>query len=144
MENLFGSQLQGKQGEIPISSLDSVKYVLVYFSAHWCPPCKGFTPKLAMFYDEVNASQKQLEVIYVSADRTAEQFNEYFSEMPWVAVPFSDHPKRNSLAQTFKVQGIPALYLIDKQGNVKKDTARMDVLNKGPQCLADWDTVLSS
>jgi len=26
------------------------KKVLVYFSAHWCPPCRGFTPLLKEAY----------------------------------------------------------------------------------------------
>jgi thiol-disulfide isomerase/thioredoxin len=27
--------------------------VLYYFSAHWCPPCRQFTPLLKDFYEEV-------------------------------------------------------------------------------------------
>ena len=26
--------------------------ICIYFSAHWCPPCRGFTPVLKRFYDE--------------------------------------------------------------------------------------------
>jgi len=25
--------------------------ILIYFSAHWCPPCRGFTPVLKDFYE---------------------------------------------------------------------------------------------
>ena len=25
--------------------------VCFYFSAHWCPPCRGFTPVLKKFYE---------------------------------------------------------------------------------------------
>ena len=25
--------------------------ILIYFSAHWCPPCRGFTPILKDFYE---------------------------------------------------------------------------------------------
>jgi len=25
--------------------------ILVYFSAHWCPPCRAFTPVLKDFYE---------------------------------------------------------------------------------------------
>ncbi|KAH9319325.1 hypothetical protein KI387_021094 [Taxus chinensis] len=29
------------------------KTVRLYFSAHWCPPCKGFTPQLIKFYSDL-------------------------------------------------------------------------------------------
>jgi nucleoredoxin len=27
----------------------------LYFSAHWCPPCRGFTPNLVAKYNELKA-----------------------------------------------------------------------------------------
>lgn len=144
MDELLGSSLHGKTGSISTSNLGNSKYILIYFSAHWCPPCRGFTPKLGMFYDSVNATEKKLEVVYISADRSEEQFNEYYEEMPWVAVPYSETARRNQLAQKFHIQGIPALFLVDQKGNVKKDNCRMDVTNKGPLCLTDWDGLLDN
>lgn len=144
MNELFGDQLQSVGGTLDTVRLQKCKYLLVYFSAFWCPPCRGFTPKLGLFYDDVNASGQQLEVVYVSADRTNAQFNEYLEEMPWVAVPFTETARRNHLAQHFEIQGIPALFLVDQQGNIKKKACRMDVTNKGPLCLRDWDTLLSN
>mgnify|MGYP001079612541 FL=1 len=144
MEALFGSELQGKSESVPSAQLNEVKFVLVYFSAHWCPPCRGFTPKLAMFYESVNATEKQLEIVYVSLDKTEEQFEEYYSEMPWLALPFSETSRRNTLSARFGVQGIPALFLIDKEGNVKKDNCRNDVNSKGPLCLGEWESALNS
>jgi nucleoredoxin len=32
-------------------ALSSKKLVAFYFSAHWCPPCRGFTPVLKKFYE---------------------------------------------------------------------------------------------
>jgi nucleoredoxin len=66
----------------------------IYFSAHWCPPCRGFTPVLADCYKklaEKNAGKKfRFEVVFVSSDRDQESFDGYYSEMPWCAIPFSD------------------------------------------------------
>ena len=33
------------------SALQGKEVVLIYFSAHWCPPCRGFTPILKDFYE---------------------------------------------------------------------------------------------
>lgn len=142
MEALFGPTLIGKSGPVAASSLNT-RFVLVYFSAHWCPPCRGFTPKLGMFYDAVNSGAKQVEIVYISRDKTPDQFNEYYSEMPWLALPFEDKARITALGNRFQVQQIPCLILIDNQGNMKRNTCRMDVTNKGPNCLPDWEQALS-
>merc|ERR1711998_237275 len=85
----------------------------LYFSAHWCPPCRGFTPKLAETYNTLKAAGKNFEIVFVSSCKSADQFDEYFKEQPWLAVPFADRETKNALSKTFKVSGIPSLVLID-------------------------------
>lgn len=63
------------------------KLVALYYSMHTCPPCREFTPLLSLLYEELNEDEKVIEIIYFSGDKTEEQFNEYFSEMPWLALP---------------------------------------------------------
>jgi len=64
------------------------KLVALYFSAHWCPPCRQFTPQLAEFYQQMKAAGKPFEVIFVSSDKDGAQFREYHGSQPWHAVPF--------------------------------------------------------
>ena len=35
-----------------------------------------------------------LEIIFVSSDRDEEGFDEYFGEMPWLALPFDNREKK--------------------------------------------------
>ena len=44
-------------------ALASKKLVLFYFSAHWCPPCRMFTPMLRDFY-EVGKQESKIELIH--------------------------------------------------------------------------------
>ncbi len=37
-------------------ALANKKLVAFYFSAHWCPPCKAFTPLLKKFYEVIKLS----------------------------------------------------------------------------------------
>ncbi|KAL1828744.1 hypothetical protein DCAR_0208001 [Daucus carota subsp. sativus] len=93
------------------------KTVGLYFSASWCGPCHRFTRKLVDVFNDVSA-KAGFEVAFISADRDVESFNKFFSNMPWVAIPFSDSDKRNELRDLFRVRGLPHLVLLDEYGKV--------------------------
>ena len=59
MDILTGQQLLKKTGEVVNANeaLKDKKIICYYFSAHWCPPCRNFTPILQDFY---NVSTKVL------------------------------------------------------------------------------------
>ena len=144
MEELFGASLLSKTGIVPINVLAQAKYILVYFSASWCKPCQGFTPILDMFYDSINSFDKEIEVVYVSRDNSYQDFTEYYEKMPWLAVPYHETNIRSQLKETFNAKSIPSLYLINSNGCIKKDDCVLDVKNKGPLCLNDWNLALSN
>ncbi|XP_058078668.1 uncharacterized protein LOC131226997 [Magnolia sinica] len=102
--------------QVKIANLDG-KTVGLYFSASWCGPCRRFTPTFAEVYEEL-AAKGDFEAVFVSRDRDEESFNEYFSKMPWPAIPFSDSATRDQLKDLFKVNGIPHLAILDGKGKV--------------------------
>ena len=48
------------------------EFIGIYFSAHWCPPCRDFTPKLAQSYSE--GLRDKMEIVFVSSDRDERAF----------------------------------------------------------------------
>jgi len=111
---LLGPTLTTKAGDKPTNEVLAGKEVIgLYFSAHWCPPCRGFTPALGKFYDQIKDA-KNFEIIFVSSDRDASQFKEYYDEQAaWAALPFKDRATKNALSKKFKVRGIPTLVILD-------------------------------
>ena len=77
---------------------------MFYFSMHTCPPCREFTPLLQCIYEE--QEEKQFEVVFFSGDSTETHYNEYYSEMPWPALPWKD-ARIKTVAKEFKVKGLP-------------------------------------
>ena len=94
----------------------------------WCPPCRGFPPKLAV-WDKEFAASKSFEVVFVSSDRGEEAFEEYYEEQPWLALPLSADKVKHELSQKFGVRGIPMLILLDKAGNMLTSSAREKVVS---------------
>lgn len=101
---------------------------LIRFSAHWCGPCRAFTPKLRKVYLDTIASGKNLEIVFCSADSGNREFNEYFSSMPWKAIPFDRSDIRARLSERFGIQGIPTLLLLDEEQGVYNPEGRASVL----------------
>lgn len=61
-------------------------------------------------------------------DNSETEFQEYFSAMPWKAIPF-ESAKREELMQKFDVQGIPTLLLMDEASGVYKMNGREAITN---------------
>jgi len=111
----FGDTLRNPDGSTISTkdALEGVEALGIYFSAHWCPPCRGFTPKAAENYKALKAAGKKVEIIFASSDKDEAAFNEYHAEMPWKALPYSERDKKASLAKRYKCQGIPHLVFVD-------------------------------
>jgi len=109
---LLGEKLNTAEGQIQSDSLTEKKVVGIYFSAHWCPPCRGFTPKLAEWYKK-DLKSKGMEIIFVSSDRDEAAYKSYFAEMPWVSLPYDQKAIKEKLSKKFKVQGIPSFVILD-------------------------------
>ena len=88
--------VKGKKGsreDVAFSNIEGEGKVLgLYFSAHWCPPCRGFTPQLAKWYTELKsgALADKFDIVFISSDRDEDSFDEYFDSMPWLALPYQE------------------------------------------------------
>ena len=138
LDSILGSELIKNDGtKVSTSSIESTPVIALYFSAHWCPPCKMFTPKLKAAYEEANADGKKFEVVFISADQSEEEFQGYFESMPWLAPKF-DEDELGEISEQFGVSSIPALIVIDSSGAKKTDNAKTDIMNKGAAAIEGW------
>jgi thiol-disulfide isomerase/thioredoxin len=134
----LGSELLAEYNGATVRSstaavLGNTKLVAFYFSAHWCPPCKTFTPMLAEMYTHLKDKfpTHGLEIVFVSSDRDANGFNSYYNSMPWLSIPFESLPAYKQLLSTkYGVRGIPALVVLDAMSGqvvVPADASRGEV-----------------
>lgn len=103
------------------------KYLMLYFSAHWCPPCRAFTPKLSKAYTKLKKERSDFELVFVSSDSDEAQFNEYFGEMSFCALPYDKRDEKAALSKMCGVQGIPQLTML---GPLDEETGSRPMINK--------------
>jgi len=130
--------LIGKSGDVSTSSLEG-KLTFLYFSAHWCPPCRGFTPKLAEFYKNLGG---KAEIVFVSSDRSEAEFKSYYDEShPWLALPYAQRDIKEKLSKKFKVDGIPTLVLLNGNAEVVTRNGRGIVESDPTGADCPWSSV---
>ena len=76
--------------ECNTDEFSTCKFVLLFYSAGWCPPCEQFLQVLKDFYSEVNIDQKLIEVLYVSSDKNEDEFKKTYAKMPWLSVTYNN------------------------------------------------------
>ena len=120
--------------------------VAIYFAAGDDKTCQEFTPTLIDFYKAV--SPDEIEIVYVSSDKNATEFNSYYGQMPWLSMLVSDEviANKNSLARTLQINAIPTLVVLDAATGdfVTKDgVAKIREADKTSykQVLAEWKAI---
>lgn len=122
-------------GRVELAAIEG-KIVGLYFSAHWCPPCRAFSPKLVEFR---NAHQKDFEVVFVSSDKSEEDQFTYMKEvnMPWPVVPYKSQPVQE-LKGKYGIRSIPTLIICSPKGKVITTQGRQEVSDAPDACIARW------
>jgi peroxiredoxin len=122
--------VSGVGAEVPEISLptpagDTIKLsttrgsvVLLDFWAAWCAPCRQENPNLVKAYNQYN--KKGFTIYQVSLDKTKEAWMKGIQDDnlgKWIHV--SDVQYWNSIVvPLYKIESIPASYLLDKEGRV--------------------------
>lgn len=87
-----------------------------------------------MEFYKTHGEEKNFEIIFISSDRDEKAFEEYYQEMPWLALQFSERAKKEELAQAYHISGIPTLIIVDgDSGEIICKDARDQIQHKDPK-----------
>jgi len=103
---------------LAISSLRG-KYVVLEFWASWCPDCRRITPTMVELHKRF--ASDDVVFIGVSFDTDKERWQNYVKEsgMSWIQYSeLKKWKKETAIDGPYKVQWIPTMYLIDKEGKI--------------------------
>ncbi|MBP6181890.1 MAG: TlpA family protein disulfide reductase [Flavobacterium sp.] len=103
------------------------KVTIVDFWASWCGPCRKENPNVVAIYKELHA--KGLNIVGISLDKDAKAWKEAIvkDKLTWNHISnlkFWDEP----IAAQYKVQSIPATFILDASGKVVAQDLRGDEL----------------
>ena len=125
-------------------ALANKKLIGLYFSAHWCGPCRKFTPELVDYYNRVAPQHPELEIIFVSSDRSAVEMETYMREMnmPWPAIEYQKVRQKGAIAK-YAGSGIPCLVVVDSNGKVISDSYKGEQYRGPKKVLSDLDAIFA-
>jgi hypothetical protein len=93
-------------------ALENSDLVALYFAASWC----GMSTPISHALDEafgdsdqiltLDGERKSLSIVFISSDRSLDDYNNYVSGRNWIAIPY-ESPQRTQLKTHFKTCARP-------------------------------------
>lgn len=142
VNHLLGETFVRQDGSVVGKDAIAGKTLGIYFSAHWCPPCRGFTPVLRDFYSELKARDPNFEIVFVSQDHGQQEMTDYFRNDHgcYLALPYEKRNEASSLSALFGVQGIPTFAVLGPDGQLLNGNARGKVTSGADAVLSfGWE-----
>ena len=134
----------GALGHFDDEALEKKKLIALYFSAHWCPPCRKFTPELVDYYNRVATQHPEFEIVFISFDKSQFAMETYMREanMPWPAIDFPKLGGKEAVRK-YAGKGIPCLVLVDATGTVISSTYSGAQYLGPAKVLGDLDAIFA-
>ncbi len=125
-------------------ALEKKKLILLYFSAHWCAPCRQLTPALVDYYNRVAPQHPEFEIIFFSLDKSQFAMETYMREtnMPWPAIDYQKLAGKGAIKK-YAGETIPCLVLVDAAGKVISDTYAGKQFLGPAKVLSDLQAIFS-
>lgn len=141
--SILPKSLEDASGKRVDTNLLEGKIVGLYFSAHWCPPCRAFTPKLVEFRDKY--AEQGFEIVFVSLDNSDRERKAYIKgeKMKWLMVSGARSREAEKLSKRFQVSGIPSLIILSPDGKTITENGRSDVSVNPDSALETWKKSIS-
>ena len=118
---------------------DSVKYILIKFTATWCPPCQMEIPGMLDAYEKYHNKGLEIISVYIFQENRGdatplETVKNYVKEkkLPWIVISetLSVRAKHPEYGKHYGIPGVPEMVLVNKEGKIIMTNARGVELRK--------------